>query len=137
MSIGIGAVAKLISQGNNCVIYQYGGYNLNEEEYMNAKRIYDGKIIIQICCFQEPEIHEKVKKMPGGKKKLITKRIPVSVDYAQMIDEGLIKIENCSNCWKVTDDGKGHDVMALHLLYKIFQNYQVEGKIPALISYNV
>lgn len=38
-------------------------------------------ITISRDCFAEPEIHEKLKKMPSGRKKLITKRIPVSVDY--------------------------------------------------------
>ena len=31
MSIGIGAYANLVLQDSNTVIYEYGGYNLNEE----------------------------------------------------------------------------------------------------------
>ena len=83
----------------------------------------------------EPEIHEKLKKMPSGKKKLITKRIPVDVDYPKYIEEGLITIENCSNCWKTTDDEKHIDVMALHILFYLFLKYQEQGELPEYISY--
>lgn len=88
-------------------------------------------------CFVEPEIHEKLKKMPSGRKKLITKCIPVSVEYDKMIEDELITIENCSNCWYTTNDGKHIDVMALHILFYVFLRYQEEGKIPGYISYNV
>ena len=104
MSRGFGAHADLVAQDNETVIYQYGGYNLNEPEFRNEKHLYDGVITISRSCFAEPEMHEKLKKMPGGRKKLITKRIPVRVDYPQMISDGRIIIENCSNCWHRTPD---------------------------------
>ena len=44
MSIGIGACANLILQDENKVIYEYGGYNLNEEEFHNTEQVYDGTI---------------------------------------------------------------------------------------------
>lgn len=46
MSRGIGARAELISQNENTVIYKYGGYNLNEEQYRNESHIIDGLITI-------------------------------------------------------------------------------------------
>ena len=99
--------------------------------------IYDGIISISRECFVEPKIHEKIKKMPSGRKKVISKRIPISVDYGKMLEEGLIKVENCSNCWQVTE-GKIHiDVMVCHILFYVFRKYQEEGKIPEHISYNV
>lgn len=75
--------------------------------------------------------------MPSGKKKLVTKKIPVKVDYPKYIEDGLITIENCSNCWKATDDEKHIDVMALHILFNLFLKYQEQGKMPEYISYNV
>ena len=81
MSRGIGAHANLVLQDDKTVIYGYGGYNLSEEKYRNEAHIYDGTITIQRSCFLEAEIHEKIKKMPSGKKKLVTKRVPVEVDY--------------------------------------------------------
>ena len=137
MSIGIGAHASLVLLDENTVIYEYGGYNLNELEYRNAAHVCDGSIMIQRCCFPEPEIYEKLKKLPGGKKKLITKRIPVDVDYSKMIADGLIEIRNCSNCWQTTDDEKRIDIMALHILFYLFKKYAEEGKLPEYISYNV
>ncbi len=137
MSIGVGAYGKLILQDDATVIYEYGCYNLNEEEFANRMRVRDGLILIQKDCFQEPEIHEKLKKMPNGRKKLMIKRIPVNVNYEKMIAEGSIIIENSLNCWKTTDTEMCIDVMALRLLHKLFGVYQEESKIPECISFHV
>ena len=137
MSRGIGAHANKIFEDSETVIYEYGVYNLNVPQYRNEKQIYDGSITIPKKCFAEPEIHEKLKKMPSGRKKLVTKRIPISVDYGKMLVDGLIKVENCSNCWQTTDDDLRIDIMALHLLFKLFNQYQEEGCVPEHISYNV
>lgn len=85
----------------------------------------------------KPGIHEKIKRFSNGKKKLITKRIPVDVDYLRAMDEGLIIIENCFSCWKTTDDEKQEDVMVVHLLCYLFLRYQEEGNIPEYIGYYV
>ena len=105
------------------------------QQFRNEKHLYDGLITISRSCFAEPEIHEKLKKMPSGRKKLITKRIPVKVDYPQMISDGRIIIENCSNCWHRTPDGI--DVMVCHILFHLFLQYQEDGKMPDYINYNV
>ena len=136
MSRGIGARANLVLEDEKTVMYEYGGYNLNEPEYRNEDHVYDGTITISRDCFAEPEIHAKLKKMPSGRKKLIIKRIPVSVDYPKMISDGRSIIENCSNCWQCTPD-ENIDVMALHILFYLFRQYQEEGKMPEYISYNV
>lgn len=68
MSKGIGAFVKLVLEDSETVIYEYGSYNLNNAKYYNEKRICDGIITIDRNCFAEPEIHEKMKKMPSGKK---------------------------------------------------------------------
>lgn len=137
MSIGIGAIAHLILCDDKTVAYQYGSYNLNKEKFRNAERICDGCISIKRSCFVEPNIHTKIKKMPSGRKKLIVKRVNVSVDYANMINDGLILVENCSNCWETTSDKKHTDIVALRLLFYIFEKYQNEGAIPKYIGYNV
>ena len=110
---------------------------MNEPEYRNEKHILDGSITILKSCFVEPEIHEKLKKMPSGRKKLITKRISVSVDYGKMLEDGTVKVENCSCCWHTTETDLAVDVMACHILFYIFLRYQEEGEIPEYISYNV
>ena len=42
MSIGIGAYAKKIVEDDETVIFEYGGYNLNEPEYRNKNYVLDG-----------------------------------------------------------------------------------------------
>ena len=136
MSRGIGAYAHKIAEDENSVVYEYGGYNLNDPKYHNDNHLCDGNIAVLKECFAEPEIHEKMKKTPSGKKQQVKKRIPVDVDYEQMLHNGLIKVENCSNCWRTTDDDLNVDVMVLHLLFKLFREYQVESKIPESVSYD-
>lgn len=135
MSMGYGAFVRLVAYDDRTVLYKYGSYNLNKQGYENYDRICDGLITISKDCFIEPEIHSKIKKMPSGRKKLITKRIPVNVDYAKMIDEGEISVENCSNCWKFRDN-KNIDAMVFLILFKLFNQYQLNGEIPENISLN-
>ncbi len=135
MSLGIGAHANLILEDDKTVMYEYGSYNLNETEYRPRNNIYDGLITISRDCFAEPEIHEKLKRVPSGRKKLIIKRIPVDVNYTQMISEGKIIVENCSNCWRVSTENNV-DIMALRILFVLFRQYQVDGKLPESAGYD-
>ena len=137
MSIGIGARANLIYEDENTVIFEYGSYNLNDPEYRNESHIFDGRITIRRDCFLEPEVHEKMKKMPSGKKKIIVKRVPVQVHFEEMLKDGRIVVDNSSNCWSAFDDYLNVDVMACRLLYYIFQKYQEYGSIPEEINYSV
>ena len=137
MSRGIGVHANMVAEDKNTVIYEYGGYNLNDPKYRNEDHLYDGVISIQRDCFAEAEIHERVKKMPSGRKKLIVKRIPVGVEYGKMLEDGRIVVENCSNCWQTTANDLQVDVMACHLLFYIFLRYQEEGKVPESVNYFV
>ena len=121
MSMGIGVGANLILEDERIVKYEYGGYNLNDPEYRNEKQIYDGTITISWQCFAEPEMPEKEKEMLSDQGKTVSKQMPVSVDYEKMLAEGLINVENCSNCWKVTDDRLHIDVMACRILFYIFR----------------
>ncbi len=94
MSMGIGGFAVKVLEDAETVIYEYDGYNLNEPQFRNEERVRDGSITIPKSCFAEPDIHEKIKKTPGGRKKLVVKRIPAGVDFRKMIKDGLIEVEN-------------------------------------------
>ena len=135
MSIGIGAFAYLVTEDENTVMYEYGNYNLNDNRFRNEDYKCDGIITICRDCFQEPKIHKKMKKMPSGKRKLVIKRIVVDVDYLSMIQEERIMIENSKNCWSRCENGI--DIMAMRLLSNLFKEFQIEGKIPKLISLHV
>ena len=135
MSKGIGGSARVVMQDENTIVYEYYAYNLNEEEYRNRERIYDGMITIDKRSLVEPEIHEKLKKQPSGRKKLITKRIPREVDYSVLITAGKINVENSKFCWRILDNGIG--LIAIHLIFKIFDLYQSEVAIPETVGYHV
>ena len=137
MSKGIGTNANLIFQDDTTIIYEYGNYNLNEEGLKDNNHIYDGTITIQRSCFLETKIHSKLKKKRNDKKKLITKKIIVNVDYPKMLKNASIVVKNCSQCYKTTNDEKNVDIMVCHILYYLFLKYQEQGEIPRNISYNI
>lgn len=134
MSLGFGAQAELISEDENTVIYSYCGYSWNDPGIQKEPTLRDGFITIERSCFAEPAVHERLRKMPGGRKKLVTKRIPNQVDYRALIRNGLIEVENCSNCWCYASDVDGVDVSATWLLGHIFERYQSEGKMPEIVN---
>lgn len=135
MSKGIGGSARVVMQDADTVVYEYYAHNLNEEKYRNSEHTYDGMITIDKHSLVEPEIHEKLKKLPSGRKQLITKRIPRDVDYATLIAAGQISVENSKFCWRTLDNGIG--LIAMHIIFKIFNLYQSEGAVPEAVGYHV
>ena len=135
MSIGIGGRARLVSQDNITAIYEYAPYNLNENGYRNIDIEYDGVIIISKESLVEPEIHEKTRKSPSGKKKLVIKRIQRDVDYTKRLEQKQIIVENSKYCWHILDNGVGK--IAMHIIFEIYRLYQDTGLLPETISYHV
>ena len=84
MSRGFGGSARIVLQDENTAVYEYAPFNLNEPEYRNSEHTYDGLITISKDSMVEPEIHEKLKRMPSGRKKLIVKRIRRDVNYSAL-----------------------------------------------------
>lgn len=77
-----------------------------------------------------------MKKMPSGRKKLVVKRIPVSVDLQKLIAEGLIEVVNCGCCTRTFGDVNNVDISAVRILFEIFREYQMTGEIPEHVSYH-
>ena len=134
MSLGIGSFCKLIAQDENTIIYEYGSYNLNDPKYENKHRISDGIITISKSSLIEPEIHDKIKRFPNGKKKRIIKRVPKDIPLSDLLENKLVTVENCSNYWKTNVDNI--DVMALTTIWYIFLEYQEKGQLPESLSIN-
>ena len=134
MSLGYGGTLKKMLEDDTAIIYSYSSYNLNDEKFRNAEMVFDGTITVDKSCFVEPEIHEKLKKMPSGRKKLVVKRIPQGVDISEMMKSGKLVIENSKNMW---DCINGIDRIALHLCYILFKEYQIKGSYPDICSYHV
>lgn len=134
MSIGVGGSARIVLQDENTVVYEYAPYNLNEPEYSNSDHIYDGLITISKDSMVEPEIHEKLKRMPSGRKKLIVKRIRRNVDYSRLLAAGKITIENSRYCRHFVGTEKNIGIMAMRIVFRIYDQYQDEGTLPETIS---
>ena len=121
------------TQDNKQVTYKYACGNVNKGLNVYRAEIAnpDGIIIIDKSCFVEPEIHQKLKRTPSGRKRLIEKRIPVPVDYGAYIEDGRVTVQNASACWRTI---RGIDFMALRLLDKLFDEYQKQGDLPDRVS---
>ena len=134
MSLGIGAFCKLIAQDDETAIYEYGSYNLDDPNNKNKDRIADGMITIKKSSLIEPDIHDRIKRLPNGKKKRIIKRVPNDIPLANLFNSKSVIVENCSHCWKIND--VGIDVMACSTVWKIFMEYQEKGCLPEHLSIN-
>jgi hypothetical protein len=99
VSRGIGGACRKVLEDKETVIYEYSAYNLNEPKLKDVSNIFDGAIIIRKSGLVDSEIHEKIKKSPKSRKRIVMKRIPVDVDFSNLFSEKMIEIENCSNCW--------------------------------------
>lgn len=135
MSRGMGGVAKMILQDSETVIYEYYAYDLNDEEYCNPQALFDGLITIDKRSFVEPEPHEKLKKQPNGKKKLITKSIIRPIDYTTLIKTQKIQVKNSKFCWAFLENGIGF--ASFHLINKIYTHYQEHHAIPERIEFKI
>ena len=135
MSMGFGGSARIVLQDENTVVYEYSPYNLNEPAYRNRDRIYDGFILINKDALVEPEIHKKLKRMPGSRKKLIVKCIRRDVDYDTLFEAGKIAVENSRYCRHFAGNGIG--MIAMKIIFHIFDHYQDEGSIPENVSINL
>ena len=109
---------------------------MNDDKHRNEEKICDGIITIAKRCFKAPDIHQKIKKLPHGKKRIIMKKVIVKVDCDSYLRNGLISVQNCSNCWEKigytcpNSTLEDLDVMAWRMLPSIFEYYQYHGEIP-------
>ncbi len=124
----------MIIEDASSVLYSYYCFNWNIEQFRNPDHVSDGYITIRKDRLVEPEIHEKIKRFPNGKKKKIVNRIVRDVDIRGLIRDGSIEIENSRFAWYLIG---GYDRIALLLTYEIFTEYQKTGKLPEKTGYCV
>ena len=51
MSLGYGGTLIKQLEDDTSIIYSYSSYNLNDEKYRNADRVFDGTITVNKSCF--------------------------------------------------------------------------------------
>lgn len=89
-----------------------------------------GIIVIYKRCIEEPEIHEKIKRMTSGRKKLVTKRITHYPSIGDHIRAGEIIIEKEYKNAFQRPSYMPIDYIANMLLTKIFISYQENDVLP-------
>ena len=133
MSRGYGGYMDLIADDSAALMYTYCCYNVNNTAYKKYMELADGEIVISRTAFVEPEIHSKLKKMPSGRKCIVEKRVRQDVPWEDLFDSGMIIVKNASGTW--CTDSDGIDIMALKMLFEVFNEYQDTGEIPRHISW--
>lgn len=131
MSMGYGGGCRKFGESFEFVMYEYYAYDLNTEGCRNPNRVYDGIIKIEKAAFIEPEIHQKIKRRPSGRKALVTKRIKRDVPISEYFEYGKVELVNSSFCGRICN---GHGFVGLMLIYKILSEYQKNGEIPHIVS---
>ena len=134
MSMGRGGVCRKISEDEGYAEYEYYSYDLDIPECRNEEKLFDGRIVIAKSALINPEIHEKLKRKPNGKKQLVLKIIPRRADIRALAANGSITVTNCSHTSRKTTEGI--DIFAIYLCGEIFRNYQLNGALPESCSFH-
>ncbi len=132
MGMGFCGRADLEQEDESIMIYSYCCYNLNDKNYESFCNIKDGEIYIDRDALVEPDIHVKTKKI-GRRKKTITKRVKRDVPFDKLFEQGKVQVKNASGTWRTYF--RGIDIIAMHILFNLFNEYQETGEIPKRIIY--
>lgn len=132
MSMGFGGNMDLVANDSTTLMYSYCCYNVNNDDYKKYMGLADGEIVISKEALVEPEIHNKLKKMPSGRKRIIEKRVRRDVPWEDIFGSGKVTVKNASGTWRT--DSNGIDIMAFKMLFELFDEYQDSGEIPEHIS---
>ena len=135
MSMGYGSISRKFGEDDESVIYEYYSYNWSEPRFSNREKIFDGFITIRKSSLIEPELREKFKRMPSGRRKKFIKKILIDVPIDELLAAGDVQVENSNFAWKILPNGI--DLMAYRLCEQIFLRYQNEGYLPERCGYEV
>lgn len=133
MSLGNEGFARLVAEDDEMVIYEYKAIHLDCPEASRFEMVEPGFFYIRKSCFQEPEIHARIRRRPKSRRKYMeVKRINVPVHYDEYLENGDIVIEEGTRYWigSIWSD----KYVRNYLLFLIFQKYQEQSKIPDYIS---
>ena len=135
MSMGDGGISRKFVEDEEFIIYEYYSYNWSEPRFSNREKIFDGFITIRKSSLIEPELREKFKRMPSGRRKKFIKKILIDVPIDELLAAGDVQVENSNFAWKILPNGI--DLMAYRLCKQIFLRYQNEGYLPERCGYEV
>lgn len=138
MSRGYAGFCRIEAEDKQTAIYSYRGENWNLPKDVSAKlEAEEGMFTVDKSCFIEPEVRRRIKKV-RGKKKLVEKVIPVSVDVDALIEDGSISIDQlCGLDKRLKDKGDSLPYYIWMLLDCLFDRYQEEGEVPKVCGFVV
>ena len=93
MSKGHCGHAHLVANDETLLLYSYCAYDINRADWQEIKKKEDGEIAIDRDSLIEPEVQEKVKRLPSGKRTTVVKRIEREVPYEDLLQAKKISIQ--------------------------------------------
>lgn len=132
MSLGYVGHARLEAEDTEIAIYSYTGENWNVQDEAVCKRLESAvdQLTIDKSCLIEPELRSKVRKMPNGRKKLVEKKIVRLPDISELISDGSIVVDEL--CGIDAEASDYRPCIYMRLLRIIFENYQLNGRLPEM-----
>ena len=126
MSLGYTGIAHLAISDGESALYTYACENLNVPD---NNPVEDGEIYVEFEPVVSARKIVRTKRYPDG--------IPITraenIDLAQMLEDGTLKIKNCSNATRV--DQLGVDRQALILFDHIALGIQRDETFPPSVAY--
>ena len=126
MSLGYTGIAHLAISDGESALYTYACQNLNVPD---NNPVEDGEIYVEFEPVVSARKIVRTKRYPDG--------IPITraenIDLAQMLEDGTLKIKNCSNATRV--DQLGVDRQALILFDHISLGIQRDETFPPSVAY--
>ena len=132
MSWGYTGLCRKALEDDEMVLYTYAGENWNDNGSSKSgdSLLQDGLIVIYKRCLEEPELHTRNRRMPGGKKVPITKRIThVPSIEKHVASRDIIVEKECKNAFRRPAHAP-IDHIAYQLLVHTFERYQKDGILP-------
>ena len=73
----------------------------------------DGEITISRDALAEPEIHEKRRRRPSGRKVVEENKVLRRVVFSDLIHLGKIQVQNASGTWRTNENGIDRDAFMI------------------------
>ena len=132
MSIGLCGFCRKFIEDSEFVIYEYYSRDMNNKNFLNDDKNFDGFITIRKNFLLSPESDEKSTNSKKNKSRKNSLRADDAIQIVEivydLIDNGKIETENCSNACKILENGI--DTVCYKLCVQIFIEFKKNGILP-------
>lgn len=85
MSMGYGGSCRKFVEDDEFIIYEYFCYDWSRPRFSNREKFFDGFITIRKAALIEPELREKLRRRPSGRRVKFIKKFLVDVAVEKLL----------------------------------------------------